>query len=70
MQITEHYIIGITGSFASDRILNTLETLEIEPNMNNKKAPSSTDIIRYNPEPGKRIEEQNFRWSGYKWEPG
>ncbi|MFC2054360.1 surface carbohydrate biosynthesis protein [Chloroflexota bacterium] len=54
MQIAEHYITGITGSFASDRILNTLETLEIEPNNYNKKAPGSTDKIKYNPEPGNR----------------
>jgi len=54
MQIAEHYITGISGLFASDRILNTLDTLDIEPAIYNKKALGSTYKIRNNPEPKNR----------------
>jgi hypothetical protein len=44
MQIAHQNITGISGSFASDRILDTLENINIEPDTFTEKTPKPINV--------------------------
>lgn len=60
MQIAEQYMTAITGSFAADRIIDTLETMNVEPDFYPEKVAEPVDEPITQAKPGRSNSLRSF----------